>query len=286
MRCCQSVKFRILIRLMIVLLSVLLTTGCETAQKTTRPLKPEAVSELRPGLLIGYINFAELPNSVALIPTVPESGSAILTADHNKSESFLKLQGTLRWDLAIKDANLYFPEAAGIFSCALDAPITEAETPYLYQMLRRTAQDAGLSTFRAKSEYERLRPFIQNNEPICTPEKDAKYRESGSYPSGHSAIGWAWALILSEIAPDRSDEIMDRGRAFGESRMVCNVHWDSDVREGRTVAAAVVAKLHSNPGFIYDFAVAKEEVAAVRAKNLPPTRDCRAETAALAVTPE
>ena len=286
MRCCQSAKFRTLIRIIIVLVSVLLTTGCETAQKTTRPLKPEAVPELRPGLLIGYINFAELPNSVALIPKVPEPDSAIFTADQNISKSFLKLQGTLRWDLAIKDADLYFPEAAGTFSCALDAPITETDTPYLYQMLRRTAQDAGLSTFRAKSEYERLRPFIQNNELICTPEKEEKYRESGSYPSGHSAIGWAWALILSEIAPDRSDEILDRGRAFGESRMVCNVHWESDVREGRTVAAAVVAKLHSNPGFIYDFAIAKEEVAAVRAKNLPPTRDCRAETAALAVKPE
>lgn len=286
MRCCQSVTFRTLIRLIILLFSILLTTGCETAQKTTRPLKPAAVSELRPGLLIGYINFAELPDSVGLIPTVPEPGSAIFTADQNKSQSYLKLQGTLRWELAIKDADLYFPEAAGTFSCALGAPITETETPYLYQMLRRTAQDAGLSTFRAKSKYERLRPFVQNNEPICTPEKEAKYRESGSYPSGHTAIGWAWALILSEIAPDRSNEIMDRGSAFGESRMVCNVHWDSDVREGRTVAAAVVAKLHSNPGFINDFAAAKEEVAAVRAKNLPPTRDCQAETAALAVKPE
>ena len=32
--------------------------------------------------------------------------------------------------------------------------------------------------------------------------------------------------------------------------MVCNVHWNSDVREGRIVAAAVVAKLHSNPEFL------------------------------------
>ena len=286
MKCCQSVKFRALIRLIIVLLSILLITGCETAQKTTQPLKPESVPELRPGLLIGYIDLAELPNSIELIPTVPGSDSALFTVDQNMSHSFQKLRGTLRWDLAIKDADLYFPGAAGTFSCSLGAPITETETPFLYQMLRRTAQDAGLATFRAKNEYERLRPFIHNNEPICTPEKAAKYRESGSYPSGHAAIGWAWALILSEIAPDRADEIMDRGKAFGESRMVCNVHWDSDVREGRTVAAAVVAKLHSNPGFIYDFAVAKEEVAAVRAKNLPPTRDCHAETAALAVKPE
>ena len=163
------------------------------------------------------------------------------------SQSFLKLQGTARWDLAITDANLKFPEAAGTFTCSLGAPITETETPYLYQLLRRTIVDAGLSTYRAKNEYERLRPFMQNNEPTCTPEEEAHLRES---------------------------------------RMVCNVHWNSDVREGRIVAAAVVAKLHSNPEFRYDLAAAKEEIAAVRAKNLPPTRDCPAETAALAVQPE
>ena len=164
--------------------------------------------------------------------------------------------------------------------------ITEAETPYLYQLLRRTIVDAGLSTYMAKNEYERPRPFMQNNEALCTPEEESKLRENGSYPSGHTSIGWAWAMILSEIAPDRGDKIMARGRAFGESRMVCNVHWNSDVSEGRTVAAAVVAKLHSDPGFLYDLAVAKEEITAVRAKKLPPTRNCQAETAVLAIQPE
>jgi acid phosphatase (class A) len=286
MKCCHAVKIRALRGLIIVLLSALLTAGCVTTQKADRPLKPKAVPELRPGLLMGYIDIAALPNSLTLVPTVPEIDSAVFALDQAMSQSFLKLQGTARWDLAITDANLKFPEAAGTFTCSLGAPITETETPYLYQLLRRTIVDAGLSTYRAKNEYERLRPFMQNNEPTCTPEEEAHLRENGSYPSGHTAIGWAWALILSEIAPDRVDTIMARGRAFGDSRMVCNVHWNSDVREGRIVAAAVVAKLHSNPEFRYDLAAAKEEIAAVRAKNLPPTRDCPAETAALAVQPE
>ena len=37
-----------------------------------------------------------------------------------------------------------------------------------------------------------------------------------------SAIGWTWALTLSEISPDQTDAILARGRAFGESRVVCN----------------------------------------------------------------
>jgi acid phosphatase (class A) len=46
-----------------------------------------------------------------------------------------------------------------------------------------------------------------------------------SYPSGHTAIGLAWALILCELFPENANLILDRGRAFGESRVVCNVHW-------------------------------------------------------------
>jgi len=121
-----------------------------------------------------------------------------------------------------------------------------------------------------------------NGEPVCTPEEVEGLRKDGSYPSGHTAIGWAWALILTEIAPDRADAILARGRAFGESRNICNVHWHSDVLEGRFMGAAAVARLHADPAFRAEIEAAKAEVASVRAKGLKPTRDCRAEADALA----
>ena len=106
--------------------------------------------------------------------------------------------------------------------------------------------------------------------------------KDGSYPSGHTAVGWAWALILTEIAPDRTDAILARGRAYGESRNVCNVHWHSDVVQGRLLGASTVARLHAEPAFRADLEEAKAELAAVRAQKLAPERDCAAETAALA----
>jgi membrane-associated phospholipid phosphatase len=36
---------------------------------------------------------------------------------------------------------------------------------------------------------------------MCTPELDAALRKDGSYPSGHVAIGWGWALILAKSRP-------------------------------------------------------------------------------------
>ena len=78
---------------------------------------------------------------------------------------------------------------------------------------------------------------------------------------------------------------MARGRSFGRSRIVCNVHWESDVLEGRFVGAATVARLHADPAFEADLAAARQELADVRAKGLAPTRDCAAEAAALALDP-
>ena len=104
---------------------------------------------------------------------------------------------------------------------------------------RKVALDAGFSTRGAKEKYNRLRPFMLNNEPICTPNLQSTMVD-GSYPSGHTAAGWAWALVLAELSPELTEAIITRGREFGESRVVCNVHWQSDVDAGRFMASATV----------------------------------------------
>jgi acid phosphatase (class A) len=123
---------------------------------------------------------------------------------------------------------------------------------------------------------------MENHEPTCTPAKEEGLAGNGSYPSGHTSIGWAWALILSEVSPSHTDAILARGRSYGESRLVCNVHWQSDVVQGRFMGASVVARLHANADFRADLDAARAEVTALRARGLKPSRDCAAEAAALA----
>jgi acid phosphatase (class A) len=48
--------------------------------------------------------------------------------------------------------------------------------------------------------------------------------------------------------------------------MVCNVHWQSDVNEGRFMGAATVARLHANPNFGADLEMARKEVAKLKEK--------------------
>jgi acid phosphatase (class A) len=237
--------------------------------------------EARPGFVPGYLPRESLPNSLTLLPPPPAAGSAAFASDEAVSRQSLKLLDTPRWTQATEDANLRFPPAAGAFSCALGAPITEQGTPAVYRLLQRSLSDAGLATYAAKDHYKRPRPFMVNNAPICTINRREALVDDGSYPSGHASLGWAWALILAEIAPDRTDALLARGMAFGQSRVICNVHWQSDVDEGRVIGAATVARLHADPGFRADLDAAKTELASIRSQNLPPTKDCAAEDAAL-----
>jgi len=239
------------------------------------------VPEIRPGILQGYLEPAALPNSAALVPPPPAAGSAAEAWDLEVSQAMLPLRDTPRWQLAAIDADLHFPAPAHNFACALGLPISEAETPNLYMLMRRTLADIGLSVYAAKNEHQRKRPFLLNGEPICSPEEQAMLAEDGSYPSGHSALGWGWALILAELAPDRSDRLFARGRAYSESRLVCNVHWASDVAEGRLVGAAAVSRLHAEPVFKAQLELARQEIGRLREAGAQPDADCAADAAAL-----
>lgn len=261
--------------------------GCATASNPTTtktaPATPAAAVATRPemgiraGRVPGYLADKDVPDSSVLSAPPPAPGSAAQALDDEVSRKYLAIQGTPRWQLAISDANLTFPQAVQTFSCVLNAPLSEKETPVLYSMLRKALTDAGRSTAPAKNVYKRQRPFMVNGKPLCTPDAENILRKDGSYPSGHSAAGAAWSLILAEISPDQSQAILLRGRQFAQSRLACNVHWYSDTVEGMAMGAATVAKLHADPAFQGDLAKAGKELAAVRAKGLPVERDCAAE---------
>lgn len=190
----------------------------------------------------------------------------------------LSLQRTARFEQARKDADLTFPQAGLNFSCAFGVEISQTATPAIHGLLIRALTDAGLSTYAAKTKYQRHRPFMWNDAPVCTPEEIDKLRTDGSYPSGHTAIGWAWALVLAEVAPERADALFACGKSFGESRMVFNVHWRQDVLLGRMMGAATVALLHTKEAFLSDLAAATSEY---NSASRSVACDCAAESLAL-----
>ena len=239
--------------------------------------------EIRPGsgYLIGYLQRKDLPDSLKLISPPPVPGSAAAAADEAAYRAGRAFKGSPRWTLAAEDTNLKFPKAADVFSCALDLQISQEQTPHLNMLLRRTLADAGLSTYAAKDHYKRVRPFVAIKEATCAPAEEPSVIKDPSYPSGHAAVGWAWSLVLTELAPERADLLLARGHAFGQSRMICGVHWQSDVDAGRQVGAAAVARLQSDSEFRAQMTAARAEIGSARARGLKATRNCQTENAAL-----
>jgi len=232
---------------------------------------------------MGYLSAQDLPDVLTLVPPPPTDSSAQAAADRAYNRASQTVRNGPRGRLATADAQLALPAAAETFSCALGVGVSDADTPYVFQLLRRTLTDVAQTNSLLKDTYKRLRPYAVNDGPTCTPALEAKMRKDGSYPSSHAAAGWAWALILAEVAPQQANALMARGLAFGESRSICNVHWGSDINAGRIVGAATVAKLHSSAEFTADVAAAKAEIQGRRAKGSLPARDCTAENSALAI---
>lgn len=222
-----------------------------------------------------------LPGGAELVPPPPAAGSPMEQRDELANQRALALQGSARWALAARDADLTRGAIGRAFSCAAGFTISDETTPRLAHLLRRAGTDFAFSTSGVKKLYQRPRPFMLNQQPSCTPEEEAALRGNGAYPSGHSAIGYGAGLVLASLLPDRAATLVARGRAFGDSRRICNVHWLSDVEEGRVIATASFARLQSSAEYRADFDAAREEIAGLEANALVPTA-CEAEAGALA----
>jgi acid phosphatase (class A) len=262
-----------------VVLGAALLAGCAALAP---PPPPTELPEVRPGYVAGYLQPNELPDSKAMVPPPPAAGSAALAADEEAYRSTRALRDSGQWVQAARDADLAFPRAAETFSCTLGMTISMQATPHLNMLLRRIRMDASRANDKAKDHYKRRRPYLAFGEASCTPREQLK---DDSYPSGHASIGWAWALALAEIVPDRGDAILARGLSFGQSRVVCGVHWKSDVEAGRLVGAATVSRLHADPVFTAQLAAARREIEAARVAGGKPALDCAAEARGLAGGP-
>lgn len=207
-----------------------------------------------------YLNIEQVADSYLLLPPPPADSTARWLYDVERYKWGKVQRDTERGLQAMADARVDAKGLAAAFSEAFGMEISKENTPQLIKLLGNMREDAGdLSTRSAKVTYMRPRPFAQFDEPTCLPEEQKWFSTNGSYPSGHTAIGWAVALVLAEINPDRQNEILKRGYELGESRVICGFHFQSDVDAARIVASGVVARLHADKQFARQLKKAKKE---------------------------
>jgi acid phosphatase (class A) len=108
-----------------------------------------------------------------------------------------------------------------------------------------------------KAEFRRPRPyqFDRTLHPVC-----GITSMPNSYPSGHSTTGYLEAFALAEMVPEKRQAILDRAADFAHNRMVCGVHYPSDLAAGRETAYALFGALMASPEFRSRLAAAGAEV--------------------------
>ena len=255
----KTTRFTIL-RAAALMLIAAVASPVSFAKTTTAPTTTTKVKDHRSNPDVYFLQEGDVPNSFIILPAPPDGASITFLNDQARYNWGKTMRNTERGAQAVTDARVEGNGVPEAFSEAFGIEIDETTTPEIHRLIVGMREDAGdLGTREAKNYYNRTRPFCFYEEETCNPEQQEELSTNGSYPSGHTSIGWATALVLAEINPDRQNEILKRGFDMGESRVICGYHFQSDVDAGRLTGAMTVARLHADPAFQTQLEKAKNE---------------------------
>ncbi len=119
-------------------------------------------------------------------------------------------------------------------------------------------EDQRTKTF--KTYFGRKRPYQRDASiPLC-PSEGKGSTKPNSYPSGHTTLGFSMGVVLANLMPERAQTILARSKLYAEHRLVCGVHYRSDIVAGQTLGTAMALKLMEVPSFKADYDAAKAEL--------------------------
>ncbi len=210
----------------------------------------------------------QMPNAVHFLPPPPDTASAAFQYDRAQYRwGKEQRKDPVRLTIAVNDAIWRVDNICKIYSGVLGIDISRENTPAIYRMLTLGLLTTDQAGKLPKNHYMRTRPYVFFDEPTIYPSDEKWLRTNGSYPSGHTILGWSAALLLTEVAPDKADTILARGYMYGQSRVIAGYHWQSDVDAARLVASAAVARLHADKRFTKLMKKARKEYKKMRKKN-------------------
>jgi hypothetical protein len=121
-------------------------------------------------------------------------------------------------------------------------------SPQTFKLLTLVGDEEEDDTKGAKAYFHRDRPYAA--EPAiktCTPVKPGK--AANSYPSGHATRAFSMGVVLASLVPARSQEILARASQYAERRLICGVHYRSDIVAGQQFGTVLALKLMQKPEF-------------------------------------
>nr|WP_254309111.1 MULTISPECIES: phosphatase PAP2 family protein [unclassified Rahnella] len=208
----------------------------------------QAADEAKP-----FITSQEL-DLTKYLPAPPADDSAQTKAE---LKELLEIQATRTPEqekAAIADAEENVWRFADVMGPDFDA----AKLPKTAALFDRIVATEDVVDDHAKKAFNRPRPYMLDEQihPLL------KKSKSGSWPSGHSTIGYLMATVLGEMVPEKRNALFTRAAGYAENRLVAGFHYRSDTVMSRTGAALIAQKMEEQPDFKTEFDAAKAELRA------------------------
>jgi acid phosphatase (class A) len=208
-----------------------------------------------PALADGILSPADYPPT-QILPAAPADGSAEQKKEMAELHHIQATMSNAEFAAANKDE---VTENVTYLAPVLGPDFDFKSTPRtlaLFEVVRAEEKAAGKL---AKNTFKRHRPWVLDPSLKTCTRDDSPI---SSYPSGHSTLGFSMAVVMADMLPEKAGAIMARAKEFAEHRLVCGVHYRSDIVAGQVLGTLVAEELLHNPKFQDQFEAAKAELRA------------------------
>lgn len=204
----------------------------------------------------GFLSPAQFEPSL-LLPPPPADGSA---AQVSELAELHRIEAARTADAFARAQADGKNETVTMFAEILGPSFDAAKFPATVKLFSRIAVDEDAISGKFKTYFHRNRPYAVDSTLNHCGHKSSLKGEQTSYPSGHATVAYAMGAVLAELMPDHAQDILARSADFAENRLVCGVHYRSDIEAGHVLGMLVATKLNENPDFQSEYEAAKTEL--------------------------
>jgi acid phosphatase (class A) len=192
------------------------------------------------------------------LPPPPAAGSAVEKRELKELHAIAARSSKELKAIAAHDAK---DESPDIFNDAIGFDV--AIRPQTFRLLNMVVEEEDGDSKIAKGYFHRLRPYaVDLSLKTCEPVKPGKRKAANSYPSGHSSLAFSMGVVLASLIPEKSQAILARASQYAEPRLVCGVHYRSDIVAGQQFGTVLAIRLMENPTFRAQMDLARAELGA------------------------
>ena len=195
---------------------------------------------------------------IRLLPPPPADGSDRQKAELAELRRYQDTRTGGQFDQAVWDEE---HEDVGLFISVLGPKFDLVALPQTAKLIAVVENDEVIAASAAKKAFHRHRPWIFDDGLVGCARGAAKDPLS-SYPSGHGTLGYTDATVLAALMPDHAADIMARASEYADNRLVCGVHFRSDIVAGEALGTALGVMLLKSPALQAQIAAAKAELQA------------------------